>query len=87
MKRLILTLAKPLIDHCTYCLVIINNDKYDSYFTSSIDFSKISHINCNLYTPVFNKPWDLRSVKSMKDLLNHPSVLTYTEESHPELFI
>lgn len=87
MKRLILTLVEPLEHHCTYCLVVIDNGKYDSYFTSEIDFSKITHINNNLDIPVFNEPWNLHSVKSMNDLLNHPSVLTCIEESHPELFI
>lgn len=87
MKRLILTPVEPLVDHCTYCLVIIDNGKYNSYFTSIVDFSNVKDIDYNLDTPVFNSPWDLRSVKTMNDLLNHPSVLTCTEESHPELFL
>lgn len=87
MKRLILTPVEPLEGHSTYCLVVINKGKYDSYFTNTIDFSKVKHIDYALYKPVFNDPWNLHSVKSMNDLLNHPSILTYTEESHPELFI
>ena len=87
MKRLILTPVEPPKYHSTYCLVTIDNDKFDSYFTNTVDFSNIKHIDYSLDKPVFNKPWDLHSVKSMNDLLNHPSVLTCTEESHPELFL
>lgn len=87
MKRLILTPVEPLVDHCTYCLVIIDNDKYDSYFTNTVDFSTSNSTTYGLDSDIFSSPWDLHSVKSINDLLNHPSVLTYTEESHPELFL
>ena len=87
MKRLILTPVEPLEDHSTYCLVIIDNDKYDSYFTDTVDFSTIKSTTYGLNSDIFSSPWDLHPVKTMNDLLNHPSVITCTEESHPELFI
>lgn len=87
MKRLILTPIEPLVDHSTYCVVTIDNGKYNSYFTNTVDFSTIKSITYGLDSDIFRSPWNLHSVKTMNDLLNHPSVVTYTEESHPELFL
>lgn len=86
MKRLILTLPIVPINHCRYCLIVLDKNKAGYYFANTIDFSKVKSYTSRLYEKTFNRPWTL-FIESIDDLLNHPSVITYTEESNPELFI
>lgn len=87
MKYLILTLADIPDDHDQHCLVKIEGDLYECSFSSSLNFERVSNPRIPFNHPVFDSPWKLTGVKTMLDLLNHPLVITYTPESHPEYFI
>lgn len=87
MKHLILTLANVPDGHDLYCLVKVERDLYESSFSKSLDFNYVSNPRIPFNRPVFDNPWRLTGVKTMWDLLNHPLVITYTPESHPEYFI